>query len=141
MSVEFTYADLEIRILERQEEGYPVEMTLNREQEFPRGVLHPDLLPWVPCASLSQDGERLFEWLLADPRLGAAWAEVRGRHPQRRIRLRTSCSTIPMCVQPALSSCHHLTQHGTAAACRYVLKVDSINSNWNMSNVRGRDLQ
>ena len=44
MSVEFTYADLEIRILERQEEGYPVEMTLNREQEFPRGVLHPDLL-------------------------------------------------------------------------------------------------
>jgi hypothetical protein len=41
MSVESTYADLEIRLLERQEGGYPVEMTLDREQEFPRGVLSP----------------------------------------------------------------------------------------------------
>jgi hypothetical protein len=35
------YADLEIRILERQAQGYPVEITLNNEQEFPRGSLDP----------------------------------------------------------------------------------------------------
>ena len=31
------HADLEIRILERQTQAYPVEITLNHEQEFPRG--------------------------------------------------------------------------------------------------------
>lgn len=100
MSVEFAYADLEIRILGQQEEGYPVEITLNREQEFPRGSLNPDLLPWVPNASPSQDGERLFDWLLADPRLGAAWAEVRGQHPQRRIRLRIDSAAPELHVIP-----------------------------------------
>jgi CHAT domain-containing protein len=87
-----TYADLEIRILEQQDEGYPVEITLNNEQEFPRGVLTPDFLPWVPSASPADDGQRLFEWLFADDRLKTAWAEVRGRQPQRRIRLRIDAS-------------------------------------------------
>ncbi len=87
------YADLEIRILEKQvlekqDEGYPVEITLNSKQEFPRGHLNPDFLPWVPSASPTKDGERLFEWLFADDRLKTAWAEVRGQQPQRRIRLR-----------------------------------------------------
>ena len=40
------YADLEIRILERQEAGYPVEITFDRRQEFPRGFLAGDILPW-----------------------------------------------------------------------------------------------
>ena len=86
------YADLEIRILEKQDEGYPVEITLNREQEFPRGYLKPDFLPWVPSASTTEDGERLFERLFADDPLKTAWAEVRGRQPQRRIRLRIDAS-------------------------------------------------
>jgi len=88
MPQKLTYADLEIRILEQQEEGYPVEITLNNEQEFPRGVLQPDFLPWVPSASPTEDGEQLFEWLFADDRLKTAWAEVCGQAPQRRIRLR-----------------------------------------------------
>ncbi len=82
------YADLEIRILEQQEEGYPVEMTLNSEQQFPRGTLDPDFLPWVPAGTTAEDGERLFNWLLADEALKMAWVEVRGQRPQRRIRLR-----------------------------------------------------
>jgi hypothetical protein len=83
-----TYADLEIRILARQEDGYPVELTLNSEQEFPRGILSRDLLPWEPSASVTEDGARLFQWLFADAGLKGAWAEVRGRSSQRRVRLR-----------------------------------------------------
>jgi hypothetical protein len=84
------YADLEIRILERQAQLYPVEITLNHEQEFPRGFLDPkDLpLPWVGTASAEADGERLFRWLLTDDRLKTTWAEVSGRCPHRRVRLR-----------------------------------------------------
>jgi hypothetical protein len=82
------FSDLEIRILKLEGAGYPVEMTLDSEQEFPRGHLDPGFLPWVPSSSATQDGKRLFDWLLADNRLKTAWAEVRGRCPQRRIRLR-----------------------------------------------------
>jgi hypothetical protein len=42
------YANLKIRILQREAQGYPVEITLNNEQEFPRGYLDPAFLPWVP---------------------------------------------------------------------------------------------
>jgi hypothetical protein len=83
-----TYADLEIRILDLRDEGYPVEITVNSEQEFPRGYLRPDFLPWVSSASPAEDGERLFGWLFTDDRLKTAWAEVRGGQPQRRVRLR-----------------------------------------------------
>jgi hypothetical protein len=88
MNAKLAYADVEIRILDKQDAGYPVEMTLNNEQEFPRGYLEPDFLPWVASASPADDGERLFEWLFDDDRLKTAWAEVRGRQPQRRVRLR-----------------------------------------------------
>ncbi|HEY5573196.1 MAG TPA: CHAT domain-containing protein, partial [Anaerolineales bacterium] len=82
------YADLEIRILGLQSEGYPVELTLNYEQEFPGGYLDPDWLPWVASGTPAEDGERLFAWLFADERIKNAWAETRGQQPQRRIRLR-----------------------------------------------------
>ncbi|HSG17707.1 MAG TPA: CHAT domain-containing protein [Anaerolineae bacterium] len=82
------YADLEIRILEQQAEGYPVEMTLNSEQQFPRGFLDPGFLPWVSAGTAAEDGENLFNWLLSDEALKMAWAEVRGQRPHRRIRLR-----------------------------------------------------
>ena len=59
MALGSTYADLEIRILGQQEEGYPVELILNSEQEFPRGYLGPALLPWVSSASPAEDGARL----------------------------------------------------------------------------------
>jgi len=83
-----TYTDLEIRILPRQDEGYPVEITFSGEQEFPRGYLEPDILPWVPSGSPTKDGERFFELLLANDELKKAWAQASGQSAQRRIRLR-----------------------------------------------------
>ena len=70
-----TYADLEIRILELQDEGYPVEITFSGEQEFPRGYLKPDILPWISSGSSTKDGERLFVSLFADDELKKAWAK------------------------------------------------------------------
>src|SRR5262245_35174798 len=83
-----TYADLEIRILQRQGDWYPVEITFSGEQEFARGYLTSAVVPWVAGLSPDEDGERLFELLFADNRLRWAWAEVHGRCPLRRIRLR-----------------------------------------------------
>ncbi|MCP4379155.1 MAG: CHAT domain-containing protein [bacterium] len=82
------YADLEIRILERREDGYPVDITLNNSQEFPQGYLNPEILPWVASYSPTKDGERLFARLFADDRLRQAWVEIRGQSSLRRIRLR-----------------------------------------------------
>ena len=81
-------ADLEIRILNKSSDGYPVELTLNGAQEYAGGRLDPALLPWVPTTDPIADGQRLFGWLLADDKLKAAWAEVRGLHRQCRVRLR-----------------------------------------------------
>ncbi len=88
MSETSHHADLEVRILARRDAAYPVEMTLNSEQEYGPGSLAAAELPWVPSHSPAADGERLFAWLFADGELRAAWGEVRGQHPQRRIRLR-----------------------------------------------------
>ena len=82
------FTDLEIRIFGRQDEGYPVEITLGGQQEFPRGHLAGDVVPWVPSASPADDGQKLFATFLADPALRSAWAEARARAPRRRIRLR-----------------------------------------------------
>ena len=80
--------DLEIRIFQRKDAGYPVEITLGGQQEFPRGHLSADVLPWTPSSDLSADGQRLLDTLLADANLRSAWAEARGQAPHRRIRLR-----------------------------------------------------
>lgn len=81
-------ADLEIRILPLEDRGYPVEITFSGEQEFRRGFLQPDILPWIPSASPAADGERLFNLLFSDDELQKAWANVQGQSPRRRIRLR-----------------------------------------------------
>ena len=93
MTRNLTYADLEIRILGKQNNGYPVEITVNSEQEFPRGYLSDAHVPWVAGASAQADGQRLFEWLFSDASLKTAWAEVRGQQPQRRIRLRLDAAS------------------------------------------------
>ena len=79
------YADLEIRILQKDANGYPVEITFNGEQEFPRGLLTPDLPPPTPSETY---GQRLFAWLFSSDALKKAWANARGQQPNRRIRLR-----------------------------------------------------
>jgi len=81
------FEDLEIRIFPRQGEGYPVEITLGGQQEFPRGLLAASVLPWVPSADPVADGQRLLDTLLADTALRSAWDVARGQMPQRRIRL------------------------------------------------------
>jgi len=93
MVTNLVYSDLEIRISEKQEKGYPVELTLSNEGvQFPRGFLAPDFLPWIAGVDPVADGQRLSDWLFADDLLKTAWTEARGRNPQRRIRLRIDAS-------------------------------------------------
>ncbi len=82
------FTDLEIRIFQRQEQGYPVELTLGGQQEFPRGYLAANIAPWSASGDAASDGQKLFEALFADGTLRGAWAEARGRAQQRRIRFR-----------------------------------------------------
>jgi hypothetical protein len=95
-----SFADLEIRILGAQDEGYPVELTLNSEQEFGRGILRADFLPWVPSDSPAADGQRLFEVLFADEKLRSAWENIRGQQPERRLRIRIGADAPELHVIP-----------------------------------------
>ncbi len=82
------YADLEIRILKLDGElGYPVEITFNGDREFPRGHLSRKV-PEPDELNAQATGESLFAWLFGEITLAKAWAEARGLHSQRRIRLR-----------------------------------------------------
>ncbi|MCP4592942.1 MAG: hypothetical protein GY842_19575, partial [bacterium] len=87
-TIDQTFADLEIRIFEQTDDSYPVEITLGGQQEFPRGHIAADVLPWSSSGDSAADGQRLFEMLTADSALQSAWVEARGQAPQRRIRLR-----------------------------------------------------
>ena len=82
------YADIEVRIFSRQERAYPVEITLDGQQEFQRGQLPGEIIPWVPSGSPLTDGKKLLDMLLSDPALQNAWSQARGSALQRRIRLR-----------------------------------------------------
>ncbi len=82
------FVDLEIRIGQRVPDGYPIEITLDGQQEFPRGYLSPEVLPWAMSGDLVADGQRLFNHLLTDPKVREAWAQAHGQSAQRRIRLR-----------------------------------------------------
>lgn len=82
------YANVEIRILKQNINGYPIELTVDGTQQYIGGYLNPNDLPWVPSANSTKDGEYLFDWLMADDRLKRQWAEIRGQNAYRRIRLR-----------------------------------------------------
>jgi len=97
---DYSLTDLEIRMFQRQDEGYPVEMTLGGQQEFPRGYLSADVLPWTPSGDPVADGQRLLETLLADGALRSAWAEARGQTPQRRLRLRIDAAAAELHTLP-----------------------------------------
>jgi hypothetical protein len=89
MSDESKVADLEVRILDRRDQGYPVEITLEKAREFRRGYISLQAVEdWRPGPSREESGRELFELLLADPKVRSAWAEARGRYPRRRLRLR-----------------------------------------------------
>ncbi len=55
--------DLEIRIFPLRDEGYPVEVALDRDQVYIGGYLPADVIPWVSSGDLVRDGERLFQAL------------------------------------------------------------------------------
>ena len=80
------YTDVKVRIFECRGDDYPVEVTLNDEQEF-RGVLPSHILPWTSSGDPVDDGQRLFDDLFGDVALRSAWAEARGQAHRRRIRL------------------------------------------------------
>ena len=82
-----TCLDVQIRIFGKGEQGYPVEITAGG-REFPTGYLPADIVPWVPTEWTEEDGERLFNLLVQDPRLRSAWDRTVGESPRRRIRLR-----------------------------------------------------
>jgi hypothetical protein len=82
-----SYTDLLIRLLKREEEGYPVELTLNNRLEFRRGYLSPEIVQWTPSSLDAESGRSLFELLTEDEQVASAWAMIRGSAPQRRIRL------------------------------------------------------
>lgn len=88
--MEEMYSDLEIRILEKRERGYPVEVTFE-EQVFHSGYLTLEAASWRfddPPKKAKEAGEELFEMLFADRNLREAWASAAGRTPHRRVRLR-----------------------------------------------------
>lgn len=71
----------------KQSNGYPVELILDQGQTLAGGYLSSELLPWQASNLPLEDGQRLFSYLFQDINLRQAWAEIRGDHPQRRIRL------------------------------------------------------
>ena len=84
------FIDLKIRIFPNDASvaGYPVEITLGGQREFQRGRVSADILPWVSSGVPAEDGQRLFDTLLADQVLRDAWAASRESSSRRRIRLR-----------------------------------------------------
>jgi hypothetical protein len=93
-----SYSDVEIRILEQMDEGYPVEITLNGEKEFSRSHIDPDQLALVADiagaddTSASEVGDLVFDCLAADPTFLRNWSEIRGATEMRRLRLRLDSS-------------------------------------------------
>ena len=82
-----SYTDLLLRLLKREDQGYPVELTLNNQLEFSRGYLSPAIAQWTAGALDAESGRRLFELLTEDDQVAGAWAMIRGSAPRRRIRL------------------------------------------------------
>jgi hypothetical protein len=94
------FADLEVRIFPRREQGYPVEITLEGEQEFPRGYLAAEAANWTSSGDPVADGQQLLDLLLEDDALRQAWSEVRGQAERRRIRLRIDAQAAELHVLP-----------------------------------------
>jgi hypothetical protein len=83
------FADLEIRIFPSgaRVAGYPVEITLDGEQQLARDYLAADIGSRATDGDPVTVGQRLFGALFAGGALHTAWAEARGQAPRRRVRL------------------------------------------------------
>src|SRR5438067_456223 len=81
------FTELTIHICGARADGrYPVEISVPGRQP-PAGCV--DAPPaGLPSSDPTDDSQRLAAWLFADANLKATWAELRGLHPYRRVRLR-----------------------------------------------------
>ena len=96
------FVDLKIRIFPNDANvaGYPAEITLGGQREFQRGRVSADILPWVSSGVPAEDGQRLFDTLLADQvlRKGRMAAErddyvfvrARGKEKQQALKWRAN---------------------------------------------------
>ncbi|MDM8530004.1 SUMF1/EgtB/PvdO family nonheme iron enzyme [Anaerolineales bacterium HSG25] len=101
MSSSKTFLDVEIHIKKLTENGYPIELTLNQnEQQFRGGYLPADIVDWQSTASLVADGQQLLAYLLIDPETAAAWHQIKGQSQRRRIRLRIDADAPELHVLP-----------------------------------------
>ncbi len=87
MAGSLDFADLEIRLFEKTDSHYPIELSLNHAQQF-EGKAGSELPEWLDGESAATFGEKLFQWLLADTKIRDGWNRLRGQFPQRRVRLR-----------------------------------------------------
>lgn len=85
------FATLVIRLLPRQEQGYPVDLVWEDArgtgQQSRRGYLTPDVASWQSVGHWEQDGKRLFAALTEDREVMRAWAQAAGQAARRRIQL------------------------------------------------------
>ena len=79
---------VEIRLLDRTETGYPIEMTLTNTQQVFRGQLAASVLPWAATGDARADGQRLFTALFTSADLIKGWGVAQGKSRQKRLRLR-----------------------------------------------------
>ena len=82
------FAELDIRILAQDAQGFPVEFEVDGASQIARGHLDPARLPIIPAEMAGDNGNRLGEWFFADPQISAAWTRLQGAHAELRIRLR-----------------------------------------------------
>ncbi len=80
------YLDVQIHVQHKGDKGYPVTLTLAGQQQF-RGYLAGDTSPWISTGVPAQDGQRLFEALLAAGELREGWGCAEERSKKRRVRL------------------------------------------------------
>ncbi len=83
------WLDVEIRIMHRHEEVYPVELTLNNEQVF-HGELAGDLAAWSSTGNVSADGQALFKALFSSADLAKGWGGAQEKSLQLIIPLSRS---------------------------------------------------
>ncbi len=87
-STEQKLCDLELRLFQCTDFGYPVEITLDGQREFPRGYMPADSVPWDSGSDPPADGKKLLDALLHDNAVRDAWTVAREQPLPRRIRLR-----------------------------------------------------
>jgi hypothetical protein len=87
LAAEDPFTELTLRISTKTDGKYTVEISLpSVPGRVARGTVGPPP-GGLPGLHPEKDSQRLTEWFFTDPKLVVAWAELRGGHTWRRIRL------------------------------------------------------